>query len=113
MTTHYERGARFERETRDDLVARGYRVIRAAGSKGDTKADLVGFREDRIVVVQCKSGKKGLTLDEFNGLYDFALVGGAFPLIAQKIPGRSKPMYLHMVGRREPNRPGCTEPFEP
>lgn len=51
--THYRGGADFEREVRAALVADGYQlVVRSAGSK--TKVDLVAFKQDQVLFVQCK-----------------------------------------------------------
>jgi hypothetical protein len=51
--THYRGGADFEREVRAALVADGYQlVVRSAGSK--TKVDLVAFKFDQVLFVQCK-----------------------------------------------------------
>lgn len=51
--TRYAGGADFEREVRAALVADGYQlVIRSAGSK--TKVDLVAFKPDQVLFVQCK-----------------------------------------------------------
>lgn len=51
--TRYSGGADFEREVRAALVADGYQlVIRSAGSK--TKVDLVAFKPDQVLFVQCK-----------------------------------------------------------
>jgi holliday junction resolvase Hjr len=51
--SHYRGGADFEREVRAALAADGYQlVIRSAGSK--TKVDLVAFKTDQVLFVQCK-----------------------------------------------------------
>lgn len=53
MTSHYERGRRFEYATRDHLRDAGYDVFRAAGSK--TKADLIAVKPGQVLIVQCKA----------------------------------------------------------
>lgn len=50
--SRYETGARTERLVRDDLMAYGYSVVKAAGSKG--AADLVAFRRGFVLFVQVK-----------------------------------------------------------
>jgi hypothetical protein len=51
--TNYRGGADFEREVRAALIADGYKlVIRSAGSK--TKVDLVAFKVDQVLFIQCK-----------------------------------------------------------
>lgn len=51
--TNYRGGADFEREVRAALVADGYQlVVRSAGSK--TKVDLVAFKPDQVLFIQCK-----------------------------------------------------------
>ena len=50
--SQYRRGADFERRVRDALEADGYEVIRSAGSK--TKVDLLGFKVDQLLLIQCK-----------------------------------------------------------
>lgn len=48
------KGRRNEWRSRDILLAAGYWVSRAAGSKG--AFDLIAFRPDGVVLVQVKSG---------------------------------------------------------
>lgn len=51
--TRYRRGRDFEYRVRDELLARGYYVIRAAGSKG--AVDLVALHtSEPTLFVQCK-----------------------------------------------------------
>lgn len=70
MSTSYRRGADFERRVRARLEATGWRVVRAAGSKGDCAVDLIAWRNGaepttvatstnpvpmrRVVALQCK-----------------------------------------------------------
>lgn len=55
--TNYAAGRRAEWRARDYLEARGYYVIRSAGSKG--LIDLVAFKRSRpILVIQVKYGKR-------------------------------------------------------
>lgn len=51
--TNYQRGAYRERLARKELEARGYTVVRSAGSKG--AADLVAICKNHVLLVQVKS----------------------------------------------------------
>lgn len=69
---HYAKGTRFERKVRMDLEALGYSVIRAAGSKGDAKVDLIAFHPSRpMMLVQCKTSGK-IPKSEWDRLYEVA-----------------------------------------
>lgn len=73
----YEKGTRFEGKVRDDLEALGYSVIRAAGSKGDSKIDLVAFHpEQPQLLIQCKADGK-ISKKEWDRVYT---VSGWYPL---------------------------------
>lgn len=50
--SNYTRGRALEYAVRDHLGRLGYRVIRAASSKG--AADLIAARDGLVLVVQCK-----------------------------------------------------------
>lgn len=68
----YQRGTAFERKVSDFLAELGMAVVRAAGSKGAGKMDLVAFAPDgRVLIVQCKiTGEIGP--GEWNRLYEVA-----------------------------------------
>ena len=54
LRTAYRRGVAFERTIKKDLEARGYFVLRSAGSH--SPVDLVALRWDRdVLLVQCKA----------------------------------------------------------
>jgi|SRR6516162_1421433 hypothetical protein len=75
----YSDGRRLEYAARDDLVADGYFVIRAASSKG--KVDLAAFKQGEILFVQCKTdGDIGPA--ERAELRRLAALVGAVPLSA-------------------------------
>ena len=57
-TTKYEKGRAFEYTIRNKLRAKGYYVIRAAGSK---PIDLVAIRNGEVILVECKKNKKNVT----------------------------------------------------
>lgn len=54
--SRYGSGRRAEYRSRDVLVADGFYVVRAAGSKGCF--DLVAIGPDVVVLVQCKKGTR-------------------------------------------------------
>lgn len=70
-TTRYVRGRTFEYKARDDLHTNGYEVVRAAGSKGGTKADLIAFKPGQLLLVQCKLDGK-LPAAEWDRLLEVA-----------------------------------------
>lgn len=50
--TDYGNGTKLEYDAKRDLEENGYFVIRSAGSHGPV--DLVGWKMDQMVIVQCK-----------------------------------------------------------
>ncbi len=52
----YKKGYSFEREYKQKLESDGWTVIRSGGSK---KPDLIAAKDGAILVVECKSTKKG------------------------------------------------------
>lgn len=64
------KGRRFEHRVRDHLRHRGWWVVRAAASQGETKADLVAFRDDgAVALVQCKAGAGRVTKIEWDTIW--------------------------------------------
>ena len=55
----------------------------------------------QTLLVQCKTGHKSLTHDEWNGLADLAVRAGAIAIIADR-PVRGKVRYRRITGRHEP-----------
>lgn len=53
MSTNYERGYNFERQVKLKLEAKGFYVMRSAGSH--TVIDLIAFKEDEMLLIQLKS----------------------------------------------------------
>lgn len=53
--THYEKGARLERELKAKLEKDGYYCIRAAGSHG--LFDLMAWNDHEVLLIQCKTRK--------------------------------------------------------
>lgn len=109
MTSHYQRGTAFERQVREDLRERGYTVIRAAGSKGDSKVDLVaisGTARHPLVFLQCKlDGKLGPA--ERTRIRQVSLWAGALAVVAGKTGPRGAMLeYWRLTG----SGPGDREP---
>lgn len=67
----YIKGSTFERAVAIFLRERiNAAVVKAAGSKGEAKADLVAFVPDgRVLLIQCKATDPKLGPDEWNALY--------------------------------------------
>lgn len=106
---HYAKGTRFEHKTRDDLIANGYEVVRAAGSKGSTKIDLLAIKPGQILFIQCKANGT-LPPDEWDRLVEVAAWVGAVPLLAANGPRGRGVTYTRLLA---PKRRGCrTQPAE-
>jgi hypothetical protein len=99
----YQAGAGFERKTAQWLADQGMAVIRAAGSKGAGKMDLVAFAPDgRVLIIQCKA-TGSISPGEWNRLVEvagWATMPGlsatyatwpVVPLVAMRSPVRAKP----------------------
>lgn len=83
MTNHYAHGATFERTVRTSLEEDGYSVLRAAGSKGDSKIDLMAIKPGQILFVQAKLN--GLCPPaERSRLREVSGWIGALPIVAYK-----------------------------
>jgi len=107
--THYADGTRFERKARLDLADNGYEVIRAAGSKGSTKADLVALKPGQLLLVQCKRSGT-LPPDEWDRRVEVAAWVGALPILAANGPLGRGVVYTRLLG---PKRRGVrTQPVE-
>lgn len=111
--TGYAVGTRFEHKVRDDLAENGYEVLRAAGSKGGTKADLLGFKPGQLLLVQCKRSGV-LPPDEWDRLVEVASWVGGVPLLAANgVHGRGV-LYTRLLGpKRRGKRTQDVEPWAP
>ncbi len=99
--SHYEAGTRFERKVIHFLIANGYEVVRAAGSKGTSKVDLVAFKPGQILFIQCKrSGAIGPT--EWNRVYQVSGWVGAVPLVASNGPNGRGVVFAKLIGEKVP-----------
>lgn len=108
--SHYAKGTRFEHKTRDDLTENGYAVMRAAGSKGDSKIDLIGIKPGQLLFTQCKRDGK-LGPGEWNRLYEVARMVGAIPLLAANGPRGRGVVYTELLGPKIPR--ARTQPCRP
>jgi Holliday junction resolvase len=95
--THYETGKRFEDKTRKHLVENGYDVIRAAGSKGSTKVDLVAVKPGQQLFIQCKSDGD-LPPAEWDRVLEVARWVNALPILAANGPKGRGITYIHLLG---------------
>lgn len=108
--SHYAKGTRFEHKVRDDLIENGYLVVRAAGSKGGTKADLVAFKPGQLLLIQCKTDGK-LPAVEWNRILEVAGWVGGVPLLAMNgVQGRGV-LYRRLLGPKIPR--AVLQPIEP
>lgn len=107
---HYGKGTRFEHKTRDDLTANGYDVMRAAGSKGSTKVDLIAVKPGQLLFIQCKATGT-LPPAEWDRIVEVAAWVGAVPLLAANGPNGRGVLYTRLNG---PKRRNCRiQPCEP
>ncbi len=100
----YAKGTRFEHKVRDDLAAMGYVVVRAAGSKGNVKADLVAFHDSYpLMLVQCKTNGQ-ISKAEWDRLYEVAgwYEPRAVAVVAANGPKGSGVTYTRITGERVP-----------
>lgn len=99
---HYAKGTRFERKTRDDLEKRGYLVIRAAGSKGAAKVDLVAFRPGwPMMLIQCKTSG-AISKVEWDQLFRVSTwyAGATVAILASNGPNGHGCTYEQITGER-------------
>ncbi|BAL87353.1 putative holliday junction resolvase [Actinoplanes missouriensis 431] len=100
--SHYAAGRRFEWACRDDLADNGYIVIRAAGSKGDAKVDLIAIKPGQLLFIQCKSTAGALGPAEWDRLVEVSAMVGAIPVLAAK-GGRGQGIqYTRLLGPKKP-----------
>lgn len=81
---HYNQGRQFETKTAGFLAEAGMAVVRAAGSKGAGKMDLVAFAPDgRVLIIQCKA-TGAISPGEWNRLVEVA--GWGLPGVGRPVP---------------------------
>jgi hypothetical protein len=86
--TNYARGRALEHKVARELRARGFMVVRSAGSHG--LADLVALAPSSTTLIQCKLGPRGMSTAEIE-----ELVGKAAQLICT----------AYLVWKRSPRQP--------
>lgn len=111
----YERGTRFEHKVIHDLIGHGYVTVRAAGSKGAGKVDVIAVLPAELqrsavatpgwpaipghLWIQCKiTGDIGP--EEFNRICQTARWAGAVPIIASNGPNGRGVTYERITGPR-------------
>ena len=100
--TAYQIGTEFELKIISDLERRGFVCIRAAGSKGAAKVDVIGVRPDGCHVwVQAKT-TGNISPAEWNTLRMCAGWAGAAPLLARKGPRGLPVVYELLTGYKVP-----------
>lgn len=110
--TGYAVGTRFERKVSGHLETNGYVMLRAAGSKGGTKADLLAFKPGQLLMVQCKLDGK-LPAVEWDRLVEVAGWVSAVPLLASNGPRGRGVSYMKLLGPKRPRaRIQAVEPFQ-
>jgi len=103
--THYNNGRSFEYKVMEDLSVSGWVSVRAAGSKGTTKADIVAFHPDgRIMMVQCKTNGI-ISAEEWNRLHEVAGWNEHSTAVIAERPKRGKIAYWAITGKRVPYKP--------
>lgn len=100
MRTNYDIGREFEWMIQKDLERRGFVTIRAAGSAGEAKVDVIAVAPDRTHLwIQAKiNGQIGSV--EWNTLRMCAGWAGATPLVAMKGPRGIFVVYHELLGDR-------------
>lgn len=84
--TRYEKGANFERELVNKFYEHGWAAMRAAGSGSIMAPDVIGMKNGKIVVIECKATKKDrLSLkDAILSMKRISEISGARAYIAVK-----------------------------
>jgi Holliday junction resolvase len=108
--SHYSRGRKFEWDIRDHLAENGYSVIRAAGSKGNAKVDLIALKPGQLLFIQAKTSAR-IDPDEWNRLVEVAGWVGALPIVASKAGRGLGIRYERLLGPKVPR--ARTQPVEP
>lgn len=117
-TQHYAKGTRFEHKVIKDLTERGWVTLRAAGSKGAGKIDIVAFREGYpMLLIQAKTSGS-ISKTEWDRLFEVAGWYGlqyhprpAIPVLAMNGENGHGVTYMEiegeriMYGRSQPWRP--------
>ncbi len=96
----YKKGARAERELADLLWARGYAVIRSAGSGNSYSPDIVAIKDGTVLAFECKAWNRDrvtISRVQMEKMLEWRKRSGAELYIAWKYPYRGWffiPVYL-------------------
>lgn len=107
---HYAGGTRFEHKVIKDLETNGYATVRAAGSKGAMKIDVLAAKPGQLLFVQCKRSGV-LPPDEWDTLYACAGWVGALPILASNGERGRGVQYIRLAGPKERGRPMRNQPW--
>lgn len=103
---HYNQGRQFETKAAGFLADAGMAVVRAAGSRGAGKMDLVAFAPDgRVLIIQCKA-TGSISPGEWNRLVE---VAGWAPWAR---PAPVRPFVIPLVAMRG-DRAKAGQPWTP
>lgn len=103
--SHYANGRSFEYRVMEDLSVSGWVSVRAAGSKGSSKADIVSFHPTgAIMMIQCKTNGI-ISAEEWNRLYEVAGWNERATAIIAERPKRGVIAYWEITGERVPYKP--------
>lgn len=110
----YRKGRTFENDVSDHLETNGWSSVRAAGSKGNTKADLISFHPlGVILLIQCKTNGI-ISAEEWDRLYEIALWNPFTRAILAYKPKPGKIVYDKLTGPRVRMKPMMNRiPYDP
>lgn len=102
---NYARGAELERTVAEKLRARGWTVIRAAGSHGPF--DLVAIQPGpRLWLIQCKTDRRTLDAETWHALFTLAMGLGGIPMLADRSgPSRAAALWVLLDERPKYRKP--------
>lgn len=99
--TRYDEGRRFEYKTIHDLEGRGFVTVRAAGSAGSGKVDIIAVSPVAHLWIQCKRNAQ-IGPEEWNRIRLCAGWAGAVPILASNgVHGRGV-VYEHLIADKVP-----------
>jgi Holliday junction resolvase len=107
---HYQTGRNFEWKIRDDLIANGFEVLRAAGSKGSSKIDLLAIKPGQLLFIQAKRSG-ALPPAEWDRLVEVAAWVDAVPILAANGPHGRGVVYTRLLAPKARGR--RVQPCEP
>lgn len=94
--SEYRKGYRFERSVKKYLEARGYFVVRAAGSK---PIDLVVFSRDQCFILECKTNKKNIRKKDIEFLRKLHQTISIRPVLAYR--NKNKIIFIDVIADEE------------